>query len=97
LVGIVKSGNQFNFAFKNGDKSNAPMSGQEEPVVSINPADSVIRKVIVNYFPNDYVLGFKLFDKADNCVLEIGTFSQTNKEFLLSSDERIIGFESRIY
>jgi hypothetical protein len=73
------------------------MSGQVEPVVSINPADSVISKVIVNFWPNDYVYGFKLFDKADKCVLEIGSFTFTNKEIFLSSDERIIGLESRLY
>ncbi len=97
LVGIVSHGSQFNFVFKNGDKSNAPMFGQEEPVVSMNPADSVIRKVILNYSPDGRVYGFKMFDKANECVLETGSFSQTNKEILLSSDERIIGFESRLH
>lgn len=97
LVGIVKNDQQFNFVFKNGDKSNAPMNGQEEPVISINPSESVIRKVIVNYHPSYNVYGFKLFDKADKCVLEIGSFDYTNKEIFLSSDERIIGFESRLY
>lgn len=53
LVGIVKNQLvEFNFVFKNGDKSNIPMSNKEEPVVLISPADSVLKKVIV-YFDTD--------------------------------------------
>ena len=51
LTGIIDNGNyEFNFVFKNGDTSDAPMSGQANPVVNINPPNSIVRKVIVSYY-----------------------------------------------
>ncbi len=65
---------EFNFVFKNGQTSDAPLSGQELEVVKINPPDSVVKKIIVGYDQGDYVMGFKLFDVNGTCVLEIGGF-----------------------
>ena len=50
LTGIIDNGNyEFNFVFKNGDAGNATMSGKAKPVVSINPPNSVVKKVVVGY------------------------------------------------
>ena len=38
---------EFNFVFKNGQTSDAPMTGKEYKVVKINPPESIVRKIIV--------------------------------------------------
>ncbi len=40
---------QFNFVFKNGQKSNVATDDSTVKVVQINPADAVVRKIIVQY------------------------------------------------
>ena len=74
MAAIKANGNQFNFVFKDRKTSDAPMYGQASKVVQINPADSIVRKIIVGYQKGAYVTGFKLFDAVGTCVLEIGDF-----------------------
>lgn len=70
LTAISKKENyEFNFIFKNGQTSDAPMSGQPTSVVKINPPDSIARKIIVGYYQGDYVSGFQLFDENNNSIL----------------------------
>jgi hypothetical protein len=40
---------QFNFVLKNGQKSNVATDVSTVNVVQINPADAVVRKIIVQY------------------------------------------------
>jgi hypothetical protein len=62
LAAITNAGGQFNFVFKDGKTSDAPMYGKASKVVRINPADSIVRKIIVGYQKGQCVYGFKLFD-----------------------------------
>jgi len=48
LTGIYNHNCEFNFVFKSGS-SNAPMSGQADPVVYINPSDSVVKRILIHY------------------------------------------------
>ena len=59
---MEKSGCEFNFVFKNGDTSNASMSGSNKERKTIYPENSLVRKVIVNFDKSSYVYGFRLFD-----------------------------------
>ncbi len=89
--------NELNFVFRNGDVSDAPMSNGEKQDVMINPADSVVRRVVVSYKTNGSVHGIKMFDGFGICVLDVGTFGYSDKEILLEEDERIVGVRSRLY
>ncbi len=60
---------EFNFVFKNGLTGYAPMSGKNYEVEKIDPADSIVRKIIVFYDQRNYTDGFKLFDANNTCVL----------------------------
>jgi hypothetical protein len=40
---------QFNFVFKNGQKSNVATDVSRVNVVQINPPDALVRKIIVQY------------------------------------------------
>ena len=51
----------------------------------------------MNYNQSNYTLGFRLFDKNNNSLLEIGSKSNESKEILLEEDDRIVGFESRLH
>ena len=66
-------------------------------VAKVNPPDSVVRRIIVGYDQNNYTEGFKMFDVMNNCVLEIGRFEFSTKEFLLEPEDRIVGFRSRLH
>ena len=88
-------GSEFNFVFKNGHTSDAPMSG-EATIVQIN-SESIVRKIIVGYDQNDFTEGFKFFDALGACVLEIGNFTRGTKEILLDANDRIVGFRSRLH
>ena len=72
MTAITTNGNaEFKFVFKDGKTSDAPMSmsGQAFKVVQIQPADSIVRKIIVYYYQVHFVTGFKLFDAKGTCVL----------------------------
>ena len=72
------------------------MSVQPDPVVSINPPNSIVRKVIVCYDARTCITGFKLLDSNNTIVLEVGAFIWQTAEILLTAEERIVGFESRL-
>ncbi len=84
---------------KNGDSTNLVMYGNNKQTVRIDPPDSQIRKIQVNYNPDSCVYGIKMFTTLDKCVLSIGTFDDEddNKEILLQEGERILGIKSRMY
>ncbi len=89
---------QFNFVFKDGKTSNAPMSSKADKIESITPQNSVVRAVKVYYTVVDHVKGFELFDANKTCVLRIGDirWNHASKEILLEADDRIVGFKSRL-
>ncbi len=74
LTGIEchSQSNQFNFVFKDGKTSNAPMSSKPDQIESITPRNSVVRICRVYHRVDDYVTGFELFDANATCVLKIG-------------------------
>ena len=63
----------------NGEKSNVPWYGQECKIVSINPPESIISKILVSYDETDVFYGIKLFTKEGTCVLEAGGFDHEKK------------------
>jgi hypothetical protein len=70
LTAITKYNDyEFNFIFKEGQTSDAPFTSKSTQIVKINPPDSVVRKIIVHYAQHCYVIGFKLFNADDTCVL----------------------------
>ncbi len=89
---------QFNFVFKDGKTSNAPMSSKADKIESISPKTSVVRAVKVHYQVANYVTGFELFDANKTCVLKIGDirWNHASKEIMLEADDRIVGFKSRL-
>ena len=60
--------------FKNGQISDAPRSDKVSKVFEISPPDSIVRKIIVGYDRDSYVVGFKLLDAKGTCVLDVGDF-----------------------
>lgn len=89
---------ELNFIFKNGESTNLVMRGQNKQTVRIDPPDSQITKILVNYDPTSHVYGIKMFTKEDKCVLSIGRFiGGGNKEILLQEGERILGIRSRLF
>ena len=54
----------------------------------------VVYKVRIFYIANKryFVTGFKFFDSSEALIFESGDFNNTCKEYLISEDERIIGF-----
>ncbi len=98
LTGIAKCGKyEFNFLFKDGKTSDAPMSGQATEVVNINPPDSVVRRVNVFYELNYYVYGFQLFDAENTCILQIGRLSGDTLQILIEAEDRIVGMRSKLF
>ncbi len=88
---------EFNFILKNGESTNLVMKGKLKQTVPIDPLDSQITKILVNYYPTDYVRGIKMFTTEDKCVLSIGHFGGSVKEILLQEGERILGIRSRLW
>jgi hypothetical protein len=43
---------------KNGSTSLVPIIGKAKPVVTVNPPDSIVCKVIVGYDEKDFTTGF---------------------------------------
>lgn len=41
------------------------MSGDKRKVIKIEPADSIITKIIANYDPTDMTTGFRLINKEN--------------------------------
>ncbi len=101
LTGIVChfSSDQFNFVFKDGKTSNVPMSEKADRIENITPRNSVVRVVKVYFRVTDYVRGFELFDANKTCVLKIGDIGNaiSSKEILLETEDRIVGFKSRLH
>ena len=61
--------------------------------VTINPPDSVIAKININYHET-YIAGFKFFNKDNLCVLEAGRFNFNDCEILLEEGEKLLGVKS---
>ncbi len=93
------SSNQFNFVFKEGKTSNAPISEKANKIESIKPQNSVVRICKVYYNKGDYVKGFELFDTNKTSVLKIGDTRACfdSNEIILEADDRIVGFKSRLH
>ncbi len=88
---------ELNFILKNGESTNLVMAGKNKQTVRIDPPDSQITKILVNYDPEECVTGIKMYTKEDKCVLSIGVFEGSVKEILLQEGERILGIKSRLY
>ena len=73
------------------------MAGRAAEVLRVNPPDSIVRKIIVGYDQASYVRGFKLFDRNNTCILQIGTFNEKSEEITLDAEDRIVGFKSRLH
>ena len=56
------------FSNKNGEVGRIQSDGNFVPI-KVNPADSAIVKILVNY-ENIVIRGFKFYDKEGKCVLE---------------------------
>jgi hypothetical protein len=98
ITGVQSYGNfEFNFVFKNGETSTAPMSKKTITIKSITPRNSVVRVVLIHYNMNDFVKGFEFYDSNKTLVLGIGYKGQSSKEILLEADDRIVGFKSRLH
>ena len=63
---------EFNFILKNGECSNVETKGKDKLVVSIDPADSEIGKIVVNFVPVGSVRGINMFNRKGKQVLEVG-------------------------
>ena len=53
-------------------------------------------EIIVFYDKSNYTEGFKFFDAKGTCVLEIGNFTRSTKAIYLETNDRIVGFRSRL-
>jgi hypothetical protein len=63
ITGIQSYGNfEFNFVFKNGETSTAPISKQPDTIRCIKPRNSVVRFIKIHYSMNDFVKGFQFYD-----------------------------------
>lgn len=70
------------FESKNGDKTPIQHTHPYKEIL-INPVDSVISKIIVNY-RIDFIANLKFYNKYNQCVLQAGYADQAyNKEILL--------------
>lgn len=63
-------------------------------MVKVEPANSVISKILVCYHKNAVTRGIKLFTKDGNCVLSTGVFDCDTVEIDLQDGERILGIKS---
>lgn len=63
------SGCEFGFILKDGSKTNAPFCYKDVKIVKVEPEDSAIAKLVVNYDPDDFTTGIRLFTKENKCVL----------------------------
>ena len=63
----------------------------------MNPVDSVISKIIVNY-DSKCIANLKFYNKDNQCVLKAGSADQAyNKEILLQEGEKLLGVRSTHY
>ena len=68
IVKVFCGGNYyFNFGSKNGDTTQIK-SSQKFKDLSIEPIDSMITKIVVNY-DNSYIANLKFYNKENECVL----------------------------
>ena len=75
LVAIEKGNTfyyEFNFLLKSGEGSNPNTKGQDKQVVYIDPADSEIAKIVVNYVPVGSVRGVNFYNRKGIMVLAVG-------------------------
>jgi len=54
---------EFNFMLKNGECTNEQTKDKHKQVVQIDPPDSEIEKIVVNYMPMGSVRGINMFDR----------------------------------
>ena len=85
---------QLRFIMSNGEKSNLPWNGKNGKIVKVEPADSVISKILVCFNNTSVTRGIKLFTKDGKCVLQAGCFDYDTTEIILQEGERILGIKS---
>lgn len=74
------------------------MEGQDRQTVRIDPPNSKIRRIQVNFNPKGGVKGMRFITSSEKCVLSIGRFTaKGDKEIELQAGERILGIKSRLY
>ena len=85
LVGVEYSDSvQFKFVMSSGEKNDIQWNGNAGALIKVNPPESVITRILVNYNSKVGVnYGLKLFTKDGTCVLEAGTFGYETTEIAL--------------
>ena len=84
LVGVEWNGNnQFKFVMSSGEKNDIHWNGNAGALIKVNPPESVITRILVNYSKGGITYGLKLFTKDGTCVLEAGTFGNETTEIAL--------------
>ncbi len=86
LVGVEYSAaddNQFKFVMSSGGKNDIHWYGNADALIKVNPPESVISRILVNYHKTCVTYGLKLFTKDGTCVLQAGTFDYETTEIAL--------------
>ena len=95
LVGIENNSWEFNFLLSGGERTNLLINSPNARITRIEPENSVIKKIVVNYDQRDYTTGFKFFNEDGFIVLQSGSFGYTDYTVNLEEGERIVGIKSR--
>ena len=73
LVGVEESAgcgaSQFKFVMSSGEKNDIRWYGNAGALIKVNPPESVITRILVNYHKTSVTYGLKLFTKDGTCVL----------------------------
>ena len=76
------------------------LTGNHGPALNdfkLSKPDPIDKITIFYKDANDHPWGYKLYNKAGECLLSQGTFDGKAKETILKEGERIVGFKSRLY
>jgi len=97
LVAIENNAWEFNFVLSGGNRTNLYINSPNARIACIEPENSIIRKIVVNYDQRDYTTGFKFFNEDGFILLQSGTFGYTDFTINLEVGERIVGVKSRLF
>ena len=89
---------EFNLIMSNNQKSEAQMK-YEPTEVRINPADGIVKRVVMfTKAGNKLLWRIEFYDKTNQMILKAGfDGGDISKEFVLEDDERIIGLKPKLY
>ena len=82
LVGVEYDARQFKFVMSSGEKNDIHWCGNAGALIKVNPPDSVITRIQVDYHKGCITRGLKLFTKDGTCVLQVGIFGNETTELI---------------